>query len=164
MGKNSAKESSMKHLVFILFIITSINAFAKNDDWILRAEIKTMRSDDRIWINNEGDFYWATMIFADSMPCNIKLEKAEIDELSLLVNNLPAVTYEREFNNQCMDGQAFFILVKRNQGDGTYKELGKEFPGWQDCRKYSIDKSWDDLADLLYRYTEEKFESCRNVP
>ena len=113
-------------------------------------KIDTMRTNDRIWVNSEGDFYWAASFFSNAMPCKSKLEQTEITELSHLIKGLPTVPYEREFNNQCMDELRFFIFSSIELEDGSLVEIGKEFPNSKQCRKFPIDKSWDDLSLKLY--------------
>jgi hypothetical protein len=151
----------MKYLIYSFLIICSLNAFAQDHNWILRAKIETMRSNDQIWINDKGDFYWATSMFHDSMPCSTTLNESELIEVSALIQSLPSVPYERDFNNQCKDGLRFFILSSSKQGDGTTLEVGKKFPASKDCRINAIDKAWDDLSGKLYVLTQEKFKSCR---
>ena len=151
----------MKFFVFMLILISSSSVIAKENDWTLRAEIETMRTNDRVWVNNQGDFYWATSFFSNAMPCKTKLEQTEITELSHLIKSLPTVPYEREFNNQCKDGLRFFIFSSTELTNGSLLEVGKEFPNSKQCRKFPIDKSWEDLSLKLYKLTQEKFKGCR---
>jgi len=152
----------VKYLLYSLLIICSFNIIAKGNDWIVRAKIETMRSNDQIWVNAKGEFYWSTSMFFESMPCRTTLNDNELIEVSSLIQSLPSVPYERDFNNQCKDGLRFFILSSTKQSDGTFLEVGKEFPASKNCRINAIDKSWDDLSEKLYKLTQDKFESCRN--
>ena len=152
----------MKSLIYLLLIIWSFKTIAQDQDWILRAKIETMRSDDQIWINDKGEFYWTTSMFYNSMPCSTTLNESELIEVSALIQSLPSGPYVRDFNNQCMDGLRFFILSSTKQGDGTFLEVGKQFPASKDCRINAIDKAWDDLSEKLYTLTQVKFKSCIN--
>ncbi|MEM5534636.1 hypothetical protein [Pseudoalteromonas arctica] len=153
----------MKLLVCVLIFIFSAGLNAKENDWTLRAEIETMRTVDRVWLNNQGEFYWATSFFSNAMPCKTKLEQTETDELSQLIQSLPTIPYERKFNNQCKDGLRFFIFASTELADGSLIEVGKKFPNSKHCRKLPVDKSWDDLSLKLHELTQDKFKSCRQI-
>jgi len=152
----------VKYLIYFFLIVSSFKTIAQDHNWILRAKIENMRSNDQIWINDKGEFYWTTSMFFEAMPCSTTLDESELIEVSVLIQSLPSVPYERDFNNQCKDGLRFFILSSTKQVDGTFQEVGKQFPASKDCRIKAIDKAWDDLSEKLFTLTQDKFKSCKN--
>ncbi|CAM4188933.1 hypothetical protein [Pseudoalteromonas byunsanensis] len=155
----------MKYFAPLFLAILSFNLVAQDEEWNIRAEILGMRSHDFIWLNNKGDFHWATSIFHDPMPCQKVLNETELEKINSLRKGLPRVLYEREpSNNQCFDGRRFFILSSSWSNEGEYLEVGKRFPVSKNCRVTTIDESWDTLSEYLYSLMLEKFETCRNTP
>lgn len=152
----------MKYLIYLVIVISSFKTIAQDHDWILRAKIETMRSNDQIWVNDKGEFYWTTSMFFESMPCKTNLSDSELIEVSSLIQSLPSEPYERDFNNQCKDGLRFFILSSTKQVNGNFVQVGKQFPASKECRIKAIDKAWDDLSEKLYTLTQDKFKSCKS--
>lgn len=153
----------MRILPILLFIAFPYVSHAQEGNWITRIEMKNMRTTDFLWLNNDGDIFWSTDLYANAMPCKSKIAGDELLEFEVLMHSIPREKYEyqRDLNNQCKDGLRHDIYVSFEQADGSFEVIKNKFPNSSECQVRQVDLSWINLSKKLYIYTSEKFKECK---
>jgi hypothetical protein len=153
----------MRNSLALMFFLSSCICVAKEGDWITRIEMEAKGTTDIVWLNSQGDIFWSTDLYLNSMPCKSTLEGFQLSEFNNLVHNIPRIKYEyqRDSNNKCKDGLNHSIFVSFEKANGSFESLGNKFASSQQCQVRSVDLTWEQLTKKLYSYTATKFKECR---